>query len=701
MATHGDIRRRTIMLFVLGIGLPSTLLGYLAFRGIRNDQALLERERRDDLRGTLDAVVASHDSTLRALSQQFDSVLADTSNLQPPRIHRFLSTKDLIESAFRLGPGDSITVVAPALLYYAHTPPPVGTQTPVRSRLLDRGRRQEFAGEDPDAALDLYRRVLATDAEPSVLAEALSNIARLERARGNLAAAGEAYRELASKYGQVPTAGGFPFREAAQLELATVRYLAGDPTGAAYTLLDLYARHLSGEVPLSKPQYTFLAGRLRGRIDTIIATLTPEPTRFAVEDSLAALSAVEARLRDRTERILTFAQRAGAVLRARRARSSAGSSGHARLSLDIGDYGYHVLLSRPVDDGVGPASWGLLLDPDALLAHITRALDHYLTPESVEWSISTSTGATIQASAADLSQVPTVSTGFPDGVPPLTVGLYPPATGFMSTFLTSRRGVFFYAFLLLAGILGFGLVLTVNTVTHQLELARMQSDFVSTVSHEFRTPLTAIRQIGEMLQSDQVPSDTKRRRYYDLLVEQSERLSLLVNRVLDFARMDSGQHTFDRKAVELGPFLHDVVSRVEQRVDHEGFALRREIADDLPCLPVDVDALGQAVTNLIDNGIKYSGDSRELVVRGYVENGDAVIAVQDFGIGIEPKERPRVFERFYRSGDPLTRAVKGTGLGLTLVKRIVEGHGGRVHAESEPGRGSTFSISIPIQVTHE
>ena len=281
----------------------------------------------------------------------------------------------------------------------------------------------------------------------------------------------------------------------------------------------------------------------------------------------------------------------------------------------------------------------------------------------------------------------------------MTIELFPPDAGFVQTFLTSRRGGFFYAFLLIAGILIFGFTLTVRTVSHQFELARMQSDFVSTVSHEFKSPLTAVRQIAEMLQSDKVSSEQKRRRYYDVLVEQSERLSLLIDRVLDFAKMDSGHHTFDVQPVDVGPFLETLVSKVQQRVSHEGFVVRSEIDPSLPMVALDADAIGQAVTNLIDNGIKYSGDSKEIVVRGFAENGHAVIAVRDFGIGLDPEEKERVFERFYRGGSELTRSVRGTGLGLTLVKQIVHGHGGRVDADSEPGHGSTFYIRLPLEIT--
>jgi len=251
-------------------------------------------------------------------------------------------------------------------------------------------------------------------------------------------------------------------------------------------------------------------------------------------------------------------------------------------------------------------------------------------------------------------------------------------------------------FLLIASILVFGLILTIRAVTHELELAKLKSDFVSTVSHEFRSPLTSIRQLAEMLQAGRVPSDERRQRYYDVLVEQSGRLSSLVTNILDIARIEEGRKEFEFETFNVGELVEEVVSTAEHQWRHEGFVIHADVERPLPSIEADRASIAQAVSNLIDNAVKYSGDSREVHVRAFAADGQLTISVQDFGIGIKEEDLDRVFERFYRGGDELTRSVKGSGLGLTLVVQIVEAHNGTVHVESEVGQGSTFSITLPV-----
>jgi signal transduction histidine kinase len=281
------------------------------------------------------------------------------------------------------------------------------------------------------------------------------------------------------------------------------------------------------------------------------------------------------------------------------------------------------------------------------------------------------------------------------GFPPWLIEFYQKPQNPYRLLLASGQSIYLYMFLAIAIILGFGLVLTVRSVTQELELARLKSDFVSTVSHEFKSPLTSIRQMAEMLQSGRVPSEERRQRYYDVLVEQSARLSSLVTNVLDLARIDEGRKAFQFESLDLAKVLRDLAETTQHRVGHEGFQVRAEIREPLPRVRGDVEALRQALSNVLNNAIQYSGEEREVEVDAWGEGGAVIVAVKDRGVGIPAEELGKVFDRFYRGSNEMTRSVRGSGLGLTLVKEIVDAHGGSVEVVSEVGRGSTFTIRLP------
>ena len=246
--------------------------------------------------------------------------------------------------------------------------------------------------------------------------------------------------------------------------------------------------------------------------------------------------------------------------------------------------------------------------------------------------------------------------------------------------------------LLLAG----GSYLLWRVVERELAVARLQTDFVAAVSHEFRTPLTSLRHVTELLEEDDDVPAERRKAFYGALGRSTERLSRLVESLLDFGRMELGRKPYDLRPADAGAIAAQVVSDFEKEAGARGFTIHLD-RDGGGALPVrgDAAALTHALWNLLDNAIKYSPEEREVWVAVRGEAGGVSITVRDRGLGIPRGEREEIFRKFVRGEKAKELGIKGTGLGLAMVSHIVSAHGGRVELESEEGSGSTFRVVLP------
>jgi signal transduction histidine kinase len=233
-----------------------------------------------------------------------------------------------------------------------------------------------------------------------------------------------------------------------------------------------------------------------------------------------------------------------------------------------------------------------------------------------------------------------------------------------------------------------------RAVSRELAAARLQSDFVSAVSHEFRTPLTSMRQFTEMLvEADNLPVD-KRRAYNKAQERATSRLSRLVESLLDFGRMEAGARPYQIVPLSAGPMVRNVTEEFKQETKANNVVIDCSAPENGPMVNGDREALAQALWNLLDNAVKYSSDSPNIHVE--VEAGNQVaIRVRDEGVGIAPSERRRILRKFVRGSSAKVCGIKGTGIGLAMVKHIIDAHGGKVLVDSEPGKGSTFTILLP------
>ncbi len=259
------------------------------------------------------------------------------------------------------------------------------------------------------------------------------------------------------------------------------------------------------------------------------------------------------------------------------------------------------------------------------------------------------------------------------------------------------------SFLTLAGlslVLACGIALTYRNVSKEMALARLKSDFVSNVSHELRTPLSLIRLYAETLEMGRLTNPEKYQEYYCIIRKESERLTALINNILDFSRIEAGRKEYDFRETDLRELVRNTLDSYRYQIEQHGFTYEEKI-DEVPPVRVDREAMARSLVNLVNNALKYSQDRKFIGVNLYRDNGSLKLEVVDHGIGIPHQEQSKIFEKFYRVGDPLVHNTKGSGLGLSLVRHIAQAHGGDVLVDSSPGQGSKFTITLPMNPGRE
>src|ERR1700757_118664 len=241
-----------------------------------------------------------------------------------------------------------------------------------------------------------------------------------------------------------------------------------------------------------------------------------------------------------------------------------------------------------------------------------------------------------------------------------------------------------------------GIFLTYRNISREMKLARLKSDFVANVSHELRTPLALIRLYAETLELGRLNAKERYQEYFRIIREESERLSALINNILDFSRIEAGRKEYEFKETNLAELVRSTLDSYRFQIEQNGFAFEENISPDIPPVNVDREAIARSLLNLVNNALKYSKDRKFIGVSLYRANGSVKLEVRDHGIGIPPNEQEKIFEKFYRCGDPLVHNIKGLGLGLSLVRHIARAHGGEVLVESTPEKGSKFTIALPL-----
>ena len=629
--------KRQIFLFVIAILVPATVLVGLSVRMMYQDRELAARREADQRRTAVDQLRRELDAHLETVKLQEINRLIRSANGSREQD----SDNPAVIFTARLE-GDRL--VFP---WEGRWHEPAVAESAAFARYREQGESLEFKTKDEAGAAAAYRLALASAASPLEGAEARLLLARALSKAGKLAEASGVYQTLLKAPPDARDEHDVGFRF-----YAADRLLANGRNGAVAAAF--LRQEVDGKGRLTLPELY------------MIRSLPGVPTGRKISGRIAEMEQVAALARD-------FPR-----VRARIESSAAPLAGIGAAESVWVPYG------PPSSPPSGEALW-----------LVTVASSQPPLPELVMAVSSTGIsppGVKLRTRAAG---APPLENALGEAFP----GLYVESSG-KRALESVHEGLLFgigmAALALVLGIAVFGGYLLLRDVNRDVHIAEVRSQFVASVSHELKTPLTAIRMFAETLAMGRFRDERMKSEYLETIVNESERLARLVDNVLDFSKIEQGKKIYRLRPTRLEDVASSAVRALRFPLSQQGFHLHFEVEEEIPQLQADADAIQQAILNLLTNAMKYSGDSREIDLRVAARNGDAVIEVVDHGFGLAPDEQKRVFEKFYRAPSHESRLIAGTGLGLTLVAHIATAHGGRVEVESAPGAGSTFCMFLPI-----
>jgi signal transduction histidine kinase len=255
---------------------------------------------------------------------------------------------------------------------------------------------------------------------------------------------------------------------------------------------------------------------------------------------------------------------------------------------------------------------------------------------------------------------------------------------------------YFWTIITLIIILVFGTALIARIVAREMEILKIKSDFVSSVSHEFKTPLTSMKALTERLEKGKVTQPEKMKQYISIISHDIDRLIRLVGNILNFSNIEEGKKVYKKEKTDIAIWLKETINIYKKESIESDININVQLKDEMPAISIDKDAMTQSIFNLLDNAVKFSQGVKEIGVTAEKNDSSIIIKIKDKGIGIEKDEQDKIFEKFYRGKSAVEYYIKGTGLGLALVKYTVDAHNGQIDVESELGWSTVFTISLPI-----
>jgi signal transduction histidine kinase/tetratricopeptide (TPR) repeat protein len=698
-------QRKLIIIFILTIFLPSVALGVFGVRASRNEKFRLAQQLQDEhrraaafLKNQIDARFKNVELALQNLVQNPSFSEKNYASIKET-LHNQFKDDRLIELVFLAYNNEE-----PLFPLFLPVPPPVTLTTlsppdSAQRDQMERAQRMEFNQNDFSGAASLYGQVFSRSKDQDIQARMLNNIARCYTKLKDYDQAILYYSRVCKEYPHRTTSSSLPLDLIARIQIVKCYREKGADELFLTTALQLYRNILQSQWYLDADQFNTYSSMLEKDLSDYLTGAEGGSKNDGDNLEFEQFKERRRQLAGQWEVVKNVKNSVLPELQRSLSLNPASALDAIRHSRTINQKDYLVVASAvPRDEKTEVLGLlGVKIDDDQLLhQEINGILEDFPFSQEAPFSLSTLTGRILSEYGSPASKDSTITSYFEESFPPWRIDFFSTAKGSFGV-LDLRKSFYFWTILTILVLLTFGTVLVVRTVAQEMEVLRLKSDFVSSVSHELKTPITSIKILMERLQEGKVGTADKMKEYYSIISKDADKLGSLVRNILDYSKVDAGRRQYFFQKADLVQLVQEEIGGFQRDKIYAGVKIDTRIAQDIPCLDIDREAFSLALDNLLENALKFSPDHRVIYVELRRKGENVRVDVKDKGVGIDPGELDKIFDKFYQGKNVARLSLRGTGLGLTLVKQVMEAHGGKVLVESEPGQGSTFSLLFPVR----
>jgi signal transduction histidine kinase/tetratricopeptide (TPR) repeat protein len=694
-------QKKLLVIFFFAIFLPSVSLSIFGIVALRNEKFRLEKQIENEQLQIANSVKSKIETKLTDTGER----LQNLSNYPSFRQKDYPVIKELIAELIE---NDSLAGLV-FLLYRNEEPyfplfqagfdkdisTPVVVYDHLMQQQIKNAEDAEYIRKDYPGAVSIYNDAFLKSNNHTLKGRLLNLIARNLMKADKFSEAADVYSKIINDYPDERTESGLPLELHAKLQKTECYSKLADKSSAISSDLAVFEDLLTDKWNLNESQFKTYAVIVSERLAGLLSNNTGESTEYKSRFEL-----LKKRYQYKIGQWQTINDIKSYIVPelSKYLQTNSFPSSPFEFSKRIGSEDY--LISAVMIPGQNQQdNTGILaikLNNSYLQNNILdNAIKEIQPLGNTAFYITSISGDSIRGNKNNTPDAITTTVLFDDNFPPWRSELTytgPKGLGEISIF----SSFYFWTIITLIIILVFGTSLIARIVGREMEILKIKSDFVSSVSHEFKTPLTSMKALTERLENGKVTQTAKMNQYISIISHDIDRLVRLVSNILNFSNIEEGKKVYKKEETDIAIWLKEIINNFKKESIESGINISSSIEDDLPALYIDKDAMTQAIFNLLDNAVKFSRG--EKMVRVTVEKNEnlIIIKVKDKGIGIENDEKDKIFEKFYRGKSAVKYYIKGTGLGLALVKYAVEAHNGHIDVESEPGWSIVFSITLPV-----